>query len=335
MSSPLVSVVIRTKDRPHFLQGALEGVAAQEFRDFECIVVNDGGADVTGVIEPFLDSARVRHVDVQPSIGRCAAGNRGIEEARGKYISWLDDDDLYYPNHLSTLTGLLERGEYLAAYSDAYEARQVLREDGSYEVVERRLVLKNDFHPVRFFQHVPFHLVSFMHRRECVEKLGGFDESLEVLEDWDLFFRLSQDYTFHRIPVVTAEYRIRDDASQAITTMREEFLRTRESLFQKYFHTAVPAFVEMYFEQRDGLAEMRERVAELTGEIDRLRGELNHLRRGPASSDSSEAGEPGPGSEAGATGSGGPDFERDSAPEPEPAPARGGRRKRPGFFRSR
>ncbi len=317
MSAPLVSVVIRTKDRPHFLRGALEGVAGQDLRDFECVVVNDGGRDVSEVIEPFADSARVRYVNVETSIGRCAAGNRGIEEARGKYISWLDDDDLYYPNHLSTLTGLLEQGDYLAAYSDAYEARQVLREDGSYEVVDRRLVLKNDFHPVRFFQHVPFHLVSFMHRRECVEKLGGFDESLDVLEDWDLFFRLSQDYTFHRVPVITAEYRIRDDASQAITTMREEFLRTRESLFQKYFHTAVPAFVEMYFEQQEGMAAMRERVTALEGELERLRADLEQVRAASISTGTSAPG-----------GSGASDAKGADS-------GSGGRRKRPGFFRSR
>ncbi len=262
MTSPLFSVVLRTMNRPDFLRGALEGLAAQELRDFETVVVNDGGQDVADVIEPFRESARVQYVNVQPNIGRCAAGNRGIQEARGKYISWHDDDDLYYPNHLSTLAEVLEAGEYQAAYTDAYEIKQTLR-DGVYETTSKQVVLSNDFHPMRFFQDCPFHLVTFAHRKSCVERLGGFDETLDVLEDWDLFFRLSQDYTFKHIAVPTAEYRIRDDGSQAITTMREEFANTREQLFGKYFHTMIPSFVQLYFEQTDRMATLEARIQEL------------------------------------------------------------------------
>lgn len=271
MSTPLVSVVLRTRNRPDFLVGALEGLAAQEFRDFETVVVNDGGEDVAEAIEPLREAARVQYVNLPENVGRCAAGNRGIDAARGKYISWHDDDDLYYPNHLGTLMELLEQGEYQAAYTDANEVKQRLAPDGTYETVSKQVVLSNDFHPVRFFQHCPFHLVSFCHRKSCVERLGGFDETLDVLEDWDLFFRLAQDYTFKHIPVTTAEYRIRDDGTQAITTMREEFARTREQLFNKYFHTMIPSFVEMYFEQQEGMAAMRARVDALESEITRLR----------------------------------------------------------------
>lgn len=246
-------------------------MAAQEFRDFETVVVNDGGEDVSAVIEPVRESARVKYVHLDAAIGRCAAGNKGIEEASGKYISWLDDDDLYYPNHLKTLVELLEQGEYQAAYSDAYEAKQRRLPDGTYEVVSKQVMMSNDFHPVRFFMDCPFHIVSFMHRKSCVERLGGLDVELDVLEDWDLFFRLAQDYPFKHIPVVTAEYRIRDDGSQAITTMREEFARTREQLFNKYFHTMIPSFVQMYFEQKDQLAAVQGTVGELQAELERMR----------------------------------------------------------------
>jgi len=278
MTDPLVSVLVRTKNRPDFLRGALDGLAAQEFRDFEAIVVNDGGEDVSEVIEPVREAARVRYVPVEKSVGRCAAGNLGIREARGKYVSWLDDDDLYYPNHLATLVELLERGEYHAAYTDAYEVRQRKRADGSYEAVSRELVLSNDFHPMRFFVDCPFHIVSFMHRKECVEKLGGLDEELDVLEDWDLFFRLAQDYTFRHIPVITGEYRIRDDGSQAITTMREEFARTRERLLQKYFHTMIPSLVSQFFANEERSRALEAATEENRREIARLGEEVRRLR---------------------------------------------------------
>jgi len=274
MPNPLVSVILRTCDRPAFLREALEGLAAQTFRDFETVVVNDGHEDVRDIAREFEVSAGARYIHLRPKRGRCGAGNCGIEEARGKYIAYLDDDDLYYPEHLGTLVEALEGGDHQVAYTDAYEARQRPLPDGrGYEVYQRRLLLSYDFHPVRLFMDCFLHLVTMMHRKRCVELLGGFDEKLEVLEDWDLFFRLSQDYTFLHVPKVTAEYRIRDDGTQAITTMRDAFLATREQLFQKYFHTMVPALVRQYFEQAETIQALR-------GQIDGLRAAITRLESG-------------------------------------------------------
>ena len=191
MGTPLVSVILRTCDRPGFLREALEGLAGQTLRDFETAVVNDGGADVEEVIRPLREAARVRYLHLREKRGRCGAGNDAMSADRGKYLSYLDDDDLYYPKHLETLVEVLEQGEYQVAYSDAYEARQKPRPDGGgYEVVERKLVLSHDFHPVRLFMHCFLHIVSLLHRKRCVELLGCFGAGLTVLADWDLIFRL-------------------------------------------------------------------------------------------------------------------------------------------------
>jgi glycosyltransferase involved in cell wall biosynthesis len=272
MSIPRISIVIRTYNRPQFLREALESVAAQTFGDFETLVVNDGGADVADVVRPLGEKARVRYLNLEDKVGRCAAANLAIRDARGELIAYLDDDDLYHPHHLETHVEFLDRHKDLrVSYSDAYEAVQRRRPDGTYETVDRQVKLSQDFHPMRFFAGCYIHIVTFVHARECVDRAGAFDESLEVLEDFDLFFRLAQDYVFGHINKVTAEYRIRDDRSNAITALRPEFVRTRERLFQKYFHTALPFLVSQYLERESEMEGLKAEVARLRSEIESLR----------------------------------------------------------------
>ncbi|MBI1853763.1 MAG: glycosyltransferase [Planctomycetes bacterium] len=272
MSTPQISVVVRTFNRPHFLREALASVAAQTYRDFETIVVNDGGADVESVIRPVAEGARVRYFHLTKKVGRCAAGNLAIREAKGKWIAYLDDDDLFYSDHLQTHVDFFEKNpDFHATYSDANEALQRRRPDGTYEVVARELKLSYEFHPLRFFMHAFIHLVTFVHEKSLAEKLGGFDESLEVLEDLDLMFRFAQDHWFGHIKKVTAEYRIRDDQSNAVTKLREEFLATRERLFQKYFHVALPFIMTQVLERDDQLDKLSREIAELRAEVAALR----------------------------------------------------------------
>jgi glycosyltransferase involved in cell wall biosynthesis len=272
MSRPLFSVIVRTKDRPAFLREALGGLRDQRLRDFEAVVVNDG-ADVADVIREFQGVVPIRYFHGDFPHGRCAAANKGIGESRGKYLAWLDDDDLYYPDHLETLAEVLERGDHGAAYTDAWCVWQ-RRVPGTevYEVARKEVRLSYDFDRTRFFQEGFLHLVTFAHRRECTERLGGFDESLPVLEDLDFFFRLAQDYDFLHVKKVTGEYRIRDDGTNAVTSMRKEFEETRRLLVSKYFHMLLPELIK-YITQKDWLVEdlmrrvqlLEQRLAEREG----------------------------------------------------------------------
>jgi glycosyltransferase involved in cell wall biosynthesis len=272
MANPQFSVVVRTFNRPRFLREALESVAAQTFRDFETLVVNDGGEDVSSVIEPLASSARVRYFPLAKSIGRCAAANLALRESKGKWIAYLDDDDLYHPDHLATHADFYAKNpEFHATYSDANEAHQRKRPDGTFEVVRRYVRLSEEFHPLRFFAEAYIHIVTWVHERAMFEKLGGFDESLEVLEDLDIMFRYAQEHWFGHIKKVTAEYRIRDDQSNAITQLREEFTRTREQLFQKYFHVALPFVVKQVLAREDHLLELQREIAELRAEVAALK----------------------------------------------------------------
>lgn len=269
---PLVSVILRTRNRPEFLREALESVAAQTWPRVEAVVVNDGGAPVDDVLEAFRGRVDVRHLDLQPGVGRCAAANRALAASRGSRIAYLDDDDLYYPNHLEVLVEGLERSGRRVGYTDAHCIRQ--RRDpasGLYVEESRTLVLSHDFNRLRFLRESYIHIVTVMHDRICFEQAGGFDESLEVLEDMELFFRYSRDWPFHHIPRVTAAYRIRDDGTNAVTSMPEEFTRTRERLFGRYAHSVFHEFLTAMEGGQQLLAQLADRVKRLEAEVRELR----------------------------------------------------------------
>jgi glycosyltransferase involved in cell wall biosynthesis len=118
MAPPLVSVVIPTYNRPALLAETLESVFAQTFTDYEVIVVNDGSTDDTEArLRAYGD--RIRLIS-QPNQGIGAARNRGIDEARGRYVALLDHDDLWRPQKLSTQVAFFERHPECAAVSVPY-----------------------------------------------------------------------------------------------------------------------------------------------------------------------------------------------------------------------
>src|SRR5690606_40525091 len=105
---PKVSVIIPTFNRAGMVQQAIASVLAQTFASFECIVVDDGSSDDTRtVLQPLVDAGRIRYVH-QANAGLSAARNHGLRLARGAYISFLDDDDLYEPHKLARQVAYLD-----------------------------------------------------------------------------------------------------------------------------------------------------------------------------------------------------------------------------------
>src|SRR5215469_16427814 len=107
MASPLVSIVIPTYNASHFIAAAVESCLAQDYTPVEVLVVDDGSTDDTvSVLEPYRASIRYFW---QPNDGPARARNRGIAEARGQLIAFLDADDIWLPNKLSQQVQCLER----------------------------------------------------------------------------------------------------------------------------------------------------------------------------------------------------------------------------------
>ncbi len=219
---PMVSVIVPTFNRPLYLTEALTSVVRQQYHKLQIIVVNDGGCDVAGIVESFNDP-RIVFINRRQNRGKAFSLNEAIAAAKGKYIAYLDDDDIYYPNHISTLVDVMENHtDCGVAYTDLYKAYCRIAPDGKRTVLSKVVEVSRDFD--RFvmlhFNHV-LH-VSCLHRRDLLDKTGLYNEGLNILIDWDMTRRLAFFSDFCHIPEVTGEYYNPEGESDRISVQRRK-----------------------------------------------------------------------------------------------------------------
>ena len=193
--TPLVSVIIPTYNRWPMVDEAVESVLAQSFRSFELIVVDDGSTDETAnALEKH--GARLRIIS-QGRTGVAAARNHGVMMARGRYVAFLDSDDLWLPKKLGIQTAFMEQhAEIEISQTEEVWLRKGIRVNPK---VKHRKPSGDIFRP-----SLDLCLVSpsaVMMTKELFEKIGGFDESLPVCEDYDLWLRIAAD---HSVPLIPA-----------------------------------------------------------------------------------------------------------------------------------
>lgn len=204
---PKVTVLISTYNRPQYLAEAIESVVNQTFQNWELIVLNDGGVDVAEVVDKFADP-RVIYVPDTENKGAARRFNQGLALARGDYVTYLGDDDTFYPNHVEVLSKALdEHPEVALAYSDLYAASSIAdRRTGKRYILDKRVNVSRGFNREFMFHYNHVLHVSLMHRLEAAKRVGGFDESVKVLIEWSLNRRLAFLYDFLHVEVPTGEY---------------------------------------------------------------------------------------------------------------------------------
>jgi len=203
---PVVSILIPTFNRPRYLSEALASALHQSYGNLQIIVINDGGQDVSNLVNSFNDP-RILFINRKENRGIAATLNEALAHAQGKYICYLGDDDLYYPHHVSTLLDVLEnQADCQVAYSDLYKTYCNVMPDGSRQVLSKVVEVSRDFD--RFFMLYFNHAlhVCLMHRRDLLEKIGPYNENLTVLIDWDLTRRLAFFSDFHHVYEITGEF---------------------------------------------------------------------------------------------------------------------------------
>jgi glycosyltransferase involved in cell wall biosynthesis len=208
---PAISVIIPAFNVEPFIAETIESLLAQTFRDFEAIVVNDGSTDGTEArLAPYLD--RIVYLK-QENKGVMAARNAGIRASRGRMIALLDGDDLWMPDFLETLSGMMESDVGLSV---AFPNAEFF---GSPNFAGR---LHQDVFPVaepvtfdRVLRRECYIFGSLVIRREAIEDAGMFDETLEGqgAEDFDLWLRmLERGHRFKFTGKPLVRYRWRRDS---------------------------------------------------------------------------------------------------------------------------
>ncbi len=229
-TNPLVSVIIPTCNRPESLALALDSLCWQTFKDFEAVIVDDGQVDARPVIEKYSGKLRLSYHENPRNMGVAATRNAGMRAASGRYIAYLDDDDLYYENHLDFLTTMLREGGVSVAYSDGNQA--LMRKiDGRWTTVNRRINFSYDFDAQKLLRGNYIPTLCIMHDRRCLEVAGYFKTHLGAHEDWDLWLRMSRFYTFGHVPHPTCEYMVRaggDSLSGNEEGMKETWFHVRK-----------------------------------------------------------------------------------------------------------
>lgn len=231
--APVVSVILPTYNRPQFLPRALASAVGQTLRELEVIVVNDGGAPAEASMAALGEDPRVHYVRTGHNGKIAAARNVGLRLARGRYVAYLDDDDYYLPFHLETLVAELRRGPERVVYSDARRTHEERSDDGY-------VATRDDFPYGRDFDGTQLLLTNYIpvpcivHERACLDDVGAFDETIPVLEDWDMWIRLSRRFPFRRVPTVTCVYSWREDGTSYSSRDRGLFKPWEKALFRKH-----------------------------------------------------------------------------------------------------
>ena len=231
---PLVSVVVPTLGRPVLLMDALDSLLNQTYAHWEAIIVNDGGVSMAPLIEG--KDQRIRYLEHRKSLGQSAARNTGLRFAKGEVICYLDDDDIFLPDHLSTVVDALRKNNTAGlVYTDVavvieevgYDLRKELSREKPYEKIQysRELLHVQNFIPIN----------AWAHRRECLKAVGPFDEKLQALEDWEFLIRLSRKYDFVHIPRTTVEAHTRLKEKDNVSARhRRDFVAIYQEIYRRH-----------------------------------------------------------------------------------------------------
>jgi glycosyltransferase involved in cell wall biosynthesis len=203
-----VSIIIPTRNRHEFLRRAITSVLEQTYQDFELIVVDDASNDNTSQIVAEFKDPRIGFVRHPHRKGGSAARNTGIANAKGRYLAFLDDDDEWLPEKLARQMAVLVAGP--AELGCVYTGCVMVNRASGKIFNQYRPTKRGDLSHELLHENCVGSTSTMLLKRECLERVGGFDETLPSCQDYDLWIRIAQEFEFEVISEPLFKYYFQD-----------------------------------------------------------------------------------------------------------------------------
>lgn len=204
MQQPKVTVIIPTYNRAHYLGDAIQSVCEQTFNDFELIVVDDGSTDGTLDLLHSIHDLRLRVLQ-QEHRGISAAMNAGLRAAHGLYIARLDSDDVWFPDMLAGQVAVLDAHPEVGL---VYAKGQAM--DAAGTPLPMTIGMPERYPGDSFRSMIRENCtcnITVVVRRACFDRVGWYDETLQMSEDWDIWLRVARHYQFAYVDRIVARFR--------------------------------------------------------------------------------------------------------------------------------
>jgi glycosyltransferase involved in cell wall biosynthesis len=268
---PLVSVIMNCYNSAQYLSEAIDSVYAQTFSDWEIIFFDNYSTDDSAAIARRYDDGRLRYFRNDRTVALGQARNLAIEKARGKYIAFLDCDDLWYASKLEKQVAILQADTaWGAVFSDALFLGKNTKTFRTFPI--RKPPQGRIFPDLlrRYFLPMP----TIVLRRDSLDHISGwFDERFNMVEDADLFMRLAYYYPIAYVDDVLAQRRMH---ASSWTSMKKELFPKEEEMLLEKFTTLWPSFELNYAKE---IAHMKAIIAYQYAVLDWEKGNNDAARR--------------------------------------------------------